>query len=476
MTRYSLILQERHADELRQRVLPPNGHEGVAYLLCGRSTIQRDPWEHGPEDRFLSRELIPLAAGDLISSSPDHVRTRTATLVRVLKRARDIDAIPVYVHGHPGGFEQFSEQDDLDEPALVQLAQNRNGAAQLMVSLVLTGTQRMFGRVWQNSTRATPLSIVLSIGDRIRIDFEGREVAGHVEALARQALAFGPALNADIAALRFGIVGCGATGSAVALLLARIGAQRVFAVDDDSAEKSNLGRLHGATIRDVGCGAGSRGQPKVDIIKRTMEEIGLGARVETFKGWVGTPECRDALKSCDVLFGCTDDHDGRMLINRLAYFYLIPVFDIGIGIDYVDESPPRITLADSRVTVLEPGNRCLLCRGVVDPKIAQENDLLRRNPEEYYRLRERGELYVRGGGRPNPAVVTFTTGVACMAVDELVHRLTGYRPAGSVAHRVYKHRLLEEKRPGPRAVLCRLCIEQNYWGRGDMEPFLDRTG
>jgi hypothetical protein len=165
-----------------------------------------------------------------------------------------------------------------------------------------------------------------------------------------------------------------------------------------------------------------------------------------------------------------------MFLNRLAYFYLIPVIDMGIGIDFVDGSPPRITMADGRVTVIGPGHRCLLCRGVVDPKAAQEDDLLRRDPDEYHRLRGRGELYVRGGGRSNPAVVTFTTHVACMAVDELLHRLSGYRSAGSVQHRVYKHRLLEEKRPGPREGACRICLEQHYWGRGDMVPFLDRTG
>lgn len=476
MTRYSLTIQERHLEELRARVLLSSGHEGMAYMLCGRSTISHDPWDQRPEDRFLSREVIPLHADDLISSSPDHVRARTATYTRVLKCAADLNAVPVYVHGHPGGFDRFSAQDDADEPALVELAQNRNGRNQQLVSLVLTGTGRMFGRVWHDMKAATPLSMIRSVGSRFLVDFEGRDRAGDVEALSRQALAFGPALNADIAALRFGIVGCGATGSATGLLLARLGAKHVFAVDDDTAELSNLNRLHGATIRDLGRTPGEPGRTKIEILKRTMEEIGLGARVEGFKGWVGDSACRDALKSCDVIFGCTDDHDGRMLLNRLAYFYLVPVIDMGIGIDFADGLPPRVTLADSRVTVVQPEARCLLCRAIVDPKIAQENDLLRRNPDEYYRSRELGELYVRGGGRPNPAVVTFTTAAACMAVDELLHRLTGYRGVGSMDHRVYKHRLLADKRPGPREGPCRLCVDQGYWGRGDMIPFLDRTG
>lgn len=469
MIRYTLVVQERHLSELKRKVLPANGHEGVAYLLCGRSIIERDPWDQCSELRFLSHDLIPLASEDLISSSHEHVHARTATLSRVLKRARDLDLVPVYVHGHPSGYQQFSRQDDKDEPALIEMCQNRNGPAQQLVSLVLTGTGRMFGRVWLNSKTFVPLSMVRSVGSRIVIDFEGRNQLGDVEALSRQALAFGPALNADISALRIGIIGCGATGSAVSLLLARLGANRIFAVDDDTAEMTNLNRLHGATIRDVGT-------LKTDILKRSMEEIGLGATVATYKGWVGNSECRDALKACDVLFGCTDDHDGRMLMNRLAYFYLAPVFDMGIGIERTDDPNRKIVLADSRYTVVMPGNRCLLCRGVVNPKIAQEDDLLRRNPDEYYRLRERGELYVRGGGRPNPAVVTFTTGVACSVVDEFIHRLTGYRLAGSLSHRVYKHRLLEEKRPGARDGNCRVCVDHNYWGRGDVIPFLDRTG
>ncbi len=448
----------------------------MAYLLCGRSIISRDPWDKRSEDRFLTRELIPLSAGDLISSSPDHVRARTATYASVLRRAADLNAVPVYVHGHPGGFDRFSAQDDTDEPALVELAQNRNGRNQQLVSLVLTGTGRLFGRVWHDMRTATPLSMIRSVGTRFQIDFEGHDRARDVEALSRQALAFGPSLNAGIAALRFGIVGCGATGSAIGQMLARLGARDVFTVDDDTAERTNLNRLHGATAKDIGQSDDEPGRAKVEILKRSMEEIGLGARVETFKGWVGDPACRDALKSCDIVFGCTDDHDGRMLLNRLAYFYLIPVIDMGIGIDVVDAAPPRVTLADARVTVVQPGARCLLCRGIVDPKIAQENDLLRQNPAEYYRLRELGELYVRGGGRPNPAVVTFTTAVACMALDELLHRLTGYRAAGSVDHRVNKFRLLEEKRPGSRAGPCRVCIDQSYWGRGDVVPFLDRTG
>jgi hypothetical protein len=72
--------------------------------------------------------------------------------------------------------------------------------------------------------------------------------------------------------------------------------------------------------------------------------------------------------------------------------------------------------------------------------------------------------------------VTFTTEVACMAVDELLHRLTGYRAVGAIAHRVRKLLLGEDKRPGTFRQGCALCVARDYWGRGDMTPFLDRVG
>jgi molybdopterin/thiamine biosynthesis adenylyltransferase len=314
------------------------------------------------------------------------------------------------------------------------------------------------------------LSIVSVVGDRLSLHFAGRTTGTTPDDLQRQALVFGHALNADLAELRFGVVGCGATGSAVAMLLARVGARRLFAVDRDVVEATNLNRLHGADADDA-----RERRLKVDVLKRHVEGMDLGVQVVTHAGWIGDEACRDAIRACDVVFGCTDDHDGRLFLNRLAYFYLSPVFDVGFKLDVADGDPPRILDAAGRVTVLMPGSRCLLCRNVVDPNLAREEYVQRTNPEEY--AWQHDQRYVHGDGGPSPAVVTFTTDLACMAIDELLHRLTGYRRAGSIANRVRKYHLLEDKRPGPSAeVTCPICFEQGYWGRGDIAPFLDRIG
>ena len=115
-----------------------------------------------------------------------------------------------------------------------------------------------------------------------------------------------------------------------------------------------------------------------------------------------------------------------MLLNRFAYFYLVPVIDMGIDIGLGDR---RILGADARVTTVQPGARCLLCRNVIDTARAHAEHLERIDPVEYKR-RVRGTLRARRR-QLHPAVVHFTTDAAAMAIDELIHRLTGYRSGGS---------------------------------------------
>jgi molybdopterin/thiamine biosynthesis adenylyltransferase len=468
VTRYTLTLREDHDERLRALVMPRDGNEGAALILCGTASILADPWDGIPTLKLVSREVVPIGDEDLVSSSPAHITCRTNTFARALKRAASEGLTVGFVHSHPRGHTGFSPKDDSEEPLLVELAQHRNGLDAKVLSVVLTPDEGAVGRIWHDMSRYSPLSMVLVVGDTVRLSFDGRFQGQTPKAFHRQALAFGQALCADLAALRVVVVGCGATGSATSLLLARLGVRRLALIDGDPADETNLSRTHGLRMKDV-----SAGKLKVDVLKDHIQDLGLGTQVLAFPHWVGTPECRDVLRASDIVFGCTDDNDGRLLLNRLAYFYSIPVIDMGIRIDPSDDDPPRILEAAGRVTVVAPGTRCLLCRNVIDPERAREEQIKRENPEEH--ARQLGEGYVRGGG-PSPAVITMTTEVACMAVDELIQRLTGYRAAGSRSQRVRKYHLLEDKRPGSREQECRICVDQGYWGRGDVEPFLDRVG
>ena len=465
MSLRAVTLLDGHADQLRKLVLPKDGREGAAYVLFRRARAT-DAWDDIPAIRYLSREVVPLDSEGILSSSEQHVTSDNQAYVRLLQRAAQTDCTPGFVHGHPGGFGRFSERDDINEAALVQLAQNRNGEDTHLASLIFAGDSLPFGRVWKTPNSYSTLDSISIVGQLIRFHARGPDIDR--AAFHRQELAFGPALTRTLARLRIGVVGCGATGTATVMLLARLGVRRLLLIDNDTVDTTNLNRLLAASASDVGA-------PKVDVTRTMVERMGLGADVHTYKGWVGDAAVRERLKSCDVLFGCTDDHDGRALLNRFAYFYLVPVFDMGIRIN-VARDGASVTHADARVTAIIPGARCLLCHGVVNPVQAREDDLLRRDPEEYARRRAEGEAYIRGGGLPNPAVVTFTTGVACMAVDEFVHRLTNYRRSGPIDHRVSKYHLSDDRRPGADPGPCPICLDSEYWGLGDTEPFLDRVG
>jgi molybdopterin/thiamine biosynthesis adenylyltransferase len=472
MTVYSLTLRAEDFGTIKAHLIRENGCERAAYLLCRTARAENDPWERQAHEKFLVTRVIPVPDEDIVESTRVRVSWRTRSFIRALKEAAGSDQVVAVVHNHPPGQLKFSPQDDANEPDLLQGALNRNGAGARMLSLVLTPDEQMTGRIWlyPSETGHMPLSMIRIIGPRIALNHSERATPLDMHAFHRQALAFGQALNRDLRKLRIGIVGCGGTGSAVAMLLARLGVGQIVLFDNDIVDQTNLNRLHGARQADA-----DAMRPKVGVVAREIVELGLGVRVVPVNAWVGDPACRDALKACDVLFGCTDDHDGRMFLNRFAYYYLTPVIDIGLAIDVSDEEVPEIKALDGRVTVIGPGDTCLLCREVIDTAIAADQALKRKNPAEYEK--RKAEAYVFGEGNPSPAVVTFTTELACMGVNELLHRLQGFRgPDGHASNRVRRFHHNEDRRPSrsPRPD-CPLCASNKVWGSGDIEPFMGRV-
>jgi len=472
MTIYSLTLREEDFEILKSHLIRKDACERAAYLMCSKVRAEMDPWERQAHEKFLVSQIIPVSDEDVIESTPMRVTWRTRSFVRALKEAANNNKIVAVVHSHSSDLLSFSAQDDANEPDLLQGALNRNGSGTRILSLVLTHSGQLSGRIWlyPAKTGCEPLSIIRVIGSRIALHYSEPKVALDLRALHRQALAFGEALNRDLRKLRIGIVGCGGTGSAVAMLLARLGVGQIVVFDNDIVDQTNLNRLHGARQSDA-----DAMRPKVEVVAREIAELGLGVRVISVNAWVGDPVCRDALKSCDVLFGCTDDHDGRMFLNRFAYYYLTPVIDIGLAIDVGDEDIPKIKALDGRITVIGEGHTCLLCREIIDHSVAADQALKRKNPTEYEK--RKAEAYVHGEGNPSPAVVTFTTELACMGINELIHRLQGFRgPDGHAPNRIRRFHQNEDRRPGrqPRPE-CPLCAANAEWGKGDVKPFLDRV-
>lgn len=468
--RYTLTIQESHYNEIRELFTNSETNERVAFLICGRSFIENDLWTGDIEERFLSKKVISLCDNEIISSSNAHVEWNTKTFISVLKEAEVKQYAVAVIHSHPNKFREFSKVDDDSEPNLFKLAFNRNGGDRPHLSLIINDDGFIFGRAWDCELNKKNLDMIRVLGTNYKFFYPNKYNEFIPEIFHRQQLAFGKSLIQDLSSLRIAVIGCGATGSATAFLLARLGVGQLLLIDKDNVERTNLSRLHGSTAADA-----DAGKPKAKMLYEQITNMGIGCKVRYYQDWVGAEQCRNAIKSCDIIFGCSDDHDGRLYINRIAYFYLIPVIDMALSIRVNDEvSPPEISVLDGRVTFVFPKAPCLLCREIIDIDIAISENLQRNNPMGYERLKR--EAYVMGDRNPSPAVVTFTTEVATLAVNEFINRIQNYKGIENkinqkrrLFHRETDLNIGDKFRDG-----CTICVSQAYWGRGDMVPFLDR--
>lgn len=468
MAAMDLTLLEPHMERLQLLVSEGKGAERAAYMLIGRSEIGADPWTGCPRVRFVSHAWKTIEADELVSNSGLHITWKTGGFMRLLSEAQAGGFVPALVHTHPGSHAFFSEQDDRNEAELARTARIKGTLG--LISVVHGGDGTVRARLWPaDGGSPVEMAWVQTVGGRIRRWMDVDAAAGNADHLERQSRLFGHGFNDALRGLRVAVVGAGGTGSPTALLLARLGVGRLLLLDKDVLEVTNLNRVHGSRREDA-----DAGMAKVEILAREIRAAGLGVEVAIHQGWAGDIAAREKLKACDVVFGCTDDHSGRILLNRLAYFYGIPVIDVGLRM-----APGQVGHAhdiNGRVTTLSPGRPCLVCGGVVNPRRAAEEALERTNPDEF--RRRKAEAYVIGGGDPAPAVVTFTTEMACVAVNELIAGISGFHgSAGMLPTRSRRFHARDDRflavRQEPE---CPVCGSAAVWGRGDTDPFLDLIG
>lgn len=455
-----LILLSPHEQHIRSLLTQGDGSERSGYMLFGIAEIGKDPWTKLQRTRLVSHRFEPVGNDDIVSTSSRHVTWQTDGFMRLLHEAKTVGLVPALVHTHPKGEARFSDQDDRNEAELARTALLKGVPG--LISIVIAGNGDIAARIWTSTDQAIDITRILHSGPRLRIS----GIEGASEAfLDRQVRLFGDHASQQIAGFRCGVAGVGATGSAVLPLLLRLGVREAVQFDKDIVDETNLNRLHGARHSDVGDEV-----KKTEVHSRTVEDAGLNMTLATVEAWAGAPTTRDALKACDVIFCCTDDHAGRMFLNRFARFYGIPVIDVGLAMQRRSESECDLF---ARVSTLVPGHPCLLCGGYIDPRRAREEALLREDPDAYQRLKD--EAYVLGEGDPSPAVVTFTTEAATMAVNEWLTGITGFAgQAGMLPTRMRRFHARDERRPliEPQKD-CPCCIQSETLGRADMQPFLD---
>nr|MDO8108751.1 ThiF family adenylyltransferase [Candidatus Sigynarchaeota archaeon] len=119
------------------------------------------------------------------------------------------------------------------------------------------------------------------------------------------------------------VVGAGATGNELVKNLTLMGIGKIYLVDFDNVDRSNLNRCVFFKESDVG-----KTQFKANIVARNAMEYGrtkivpIIGKIEDLK--------EEIYKECNATASCLDNVEARLHVNSYSYFYDLPFVDSGI--------------------------------------------------------------------------------------------------------------------------------------------------
>jgi hypothetical protein len=247
--------------------------------------------------------------------------------------------------------------------------------------------------------------------------------------------------------------------------LARLGVGRLLLVDPDAVEEKNLNRILNTGKEDV-----YLKRPKVYALASAVARMGFGQELIPLDKNLISPETVMRVAECDVVFGCMDGVEGRHILNRLATFYTMPYFDVGVRLDA--DGAGGIANITGAIHYLQPGLSSLLSRGVYNMARVDAEAMLRTSPEMYHRQVKEG--YLRGVEEDRPAVISVNMFFSALVVNDFLARLHPYRNQPNNEY-AYIGGSLAEMRfyAEPEGAVCQLL--EKHVGKGDVVPLLERA-
>ena len=400
---------------LRRHLFPGDGLEAAAVVLCNQGTGRR-------RRRLLAAEVLSVPHRRS-NRWKDHVAWPFAEHLppdKIGAVDRGGQSI-LTVHSHPDGCAAFSPTDDANDQELFASVCGWFDDGRPHGSAVMLPDGSVLARAVDADGTFSPMRSVIAVGSDIRIWQAGRpsELAAPHRKLEQT---FGAGTLRLLRTLRVGVVGCSGTGSIVVELLARSGIGELVLVDDDVVEEKNLNRILHSTADDA-----RAERPKVEAVKRAVEASGMGARVAAVRGLTDRGEAVRALVDCDAVFGCVDSARGRYHLDCLASAYLLPYFDVGVGLETDGEG--GIEAADAVAHYVHPEGASLLSRHAYAMEQVTAENWRRQDPEHYRRQRVAG--YLAAVGEEQPAVMSVNMQAACMAFNDFLARIHRFRLDGN---------------------------------------------
>lgn len=405
-----LRLTQKDHSALKDHLLPGDGLEAVAVALCGR---RRSDSHHC----LTIRKVVPIPYNECKVRAPDRVTWSTQRLVPLLETASRDDLAILKIHSHPGGYTDFSDVDDASDSDLFNSVFGWTDSKYPHASAIMLPGGRMFGRAILADGSFQALDSILVPGDNLHfwIPSPGERVPSFTQ---RHAQLFGSGTTRRLREMSIAVIGCSGTGSPVIEQLARLGVGRLVLVDPDRVEEKNLNRILNATREDA-----YLKRLKVEVMARAIALMGFATELELIPGDLASPLAIKSVAECDVVFGCMDGVEGRHLLNRLAAFYVLPYFDVGVKLDA--DGRGGIDEACGAVHYLRPDGSTLLDRKLYTVEQLKAAGLRRTDPKAYREQVKAG--YIRGVNEDRPAVISINMQMASTAVNEFLARLHPYR-------------------------------------------------
>lgn len=426
-------------ERLRDVLLASAPNEGAAIVLAEHFAVEGSAY-------FLVREVHHVPP-EFVEAAPLSVEIAPEFIARVMKRARTEQLSLFFAHSHPNSSHAaFSAVDDAGEARLMptvfqRIADGPHGA------IVVTPTDCSARMYVTAKAPPTPMRVV-QVSSQVRT---WPAIAGDAELdphSDRTVRALGEAAQAILGDLRVGIVGLGGMGSLVAQQLAHLGVRHFVLIDPECVEATNLNRLVGATREVVG-------ERKVAVAARLIASVQPNASIDARAGDIRFEADARSLLGLDVVFGCTDSHGSRAILNQLAHQYFLPVIDTGVRIDATNG---KITAVVGRVQLLTPDLPCLICESLLDAEQVRR-DLLTDNE----RARD---PYIVGAHEPQPAVISINGTVASLAVTMLLAATCGFPLASR--HQIYMaDKGVVRNVVADKSSECFVCSTMGAYAKGD---------
>ena len=338
----TLVLPDHIAEQISNCARLPL--ESAAVVLARRV-------QTGDSVRLLARSIHWVDQAAYIERTASHMSIKSEGYVGALGRAEIDNAVAIWFHTHPGegGVPLPSCWDEKVDKDIADLFRLRSGSDYYgtLIASPRGATFAFSGTIQQETGGTSAIDRIWTVGERWRLThcYTSASIPPD-EIFNRNIRAFGPAIQSILGDLRIAIVGAGGTGSAVAEQLVRLGVRYLLLVDPDHLSPSNVTRVYGSTQRDVG-------RPKVDVLRDHLLAIAPDLDCKTIAEMATLKPVAQALAAADLVFGCTDDNAGRLVLSRLSTYFLLPVIDVGVLLS--SDASGGLSGVDGRVTTLSAG-------------------------------------------------------------------------------------------------------------------------